>query len=49
MNEEPLAFLEMSFWPLKLKAKKVKISVSILPGSVLEKLWLTLTEDQERI
>ena len=44
-----IAFLELSFWPLKLKAKMVKISVSILPRSVLEKLWLTLTEDQGRI
>ena len=46
MNEEPYSILELSFWPLKLKVKMVKISVSILPGSEVEKLWLTLTEDR---
>ena len=46
MNEEPYSIFGIELLATQAKRKMVKISVSILPGSELEKLWLTLTKDR---
>ena len=47
MNEETYSIFGIELLATQAKSKNGKnICVSILPGSELEKLWLTLTEDR---